>query len=342
MEQWIIYIACGIGAIGLYLLLAMRQRSLKVAGGLVGLAALAWLIAELIGRFTTDAGEIEAGAGDAPPVLFYVFAVIAVAAAGRMITHHRPVYSALYFVMVVLSSATVFLFLEAEFMAFALVIVYAGAILITYLFVLMLAQQAPVAGEEEETPAYDRIPHEPAAAVGVGFLMLALLGQVIFDRTNALPPAAGPQERIAAAAVDLNQMPKKREAMIEAFHAVDENLPRQSRIAAVDAEGVTFIIPPTDIERTYTWEEAGLTQDEIEGLLLKNIERVGWALVAEFPVSLELAGVILLMAMFGAVVLARKQIELGEDEKREAAGLRRMTTDPAEPSREVGAEGGSA
>ena len=52
-----------------------------------------------------------------------------------------------------------------------------------------------------------------------------------------------------------------------------------------------------------------------------NPEMVGMALVADFPVSLELAGIILLMAMFGAVVLARRQIELGDEEKREAAGL---------------------
>ena len=52
----------------------------------------------------------------------------------------------------------------------------------------------------------------------------------------------------------------------------------------------------------------------------QNIEQVGLALIAKFPVSLELAGVILLMAMFGAVVLAQRQIELSEQEKQAAAG----------------------
>jgi len=54
---------------------------------------------------------------------------------------------------------------------------------------------------------------------------------------------------------------------------------------------------------------------------------VGMRLVASFPISLELAGVILLMAMFGAVVLARRQIELGEDERRAAAGLGRLSVE---------------
>ena len=55
-----------------------------------------------------------------------------------------------------------------------------------------------------------------------------------------------------------------------------------------------------------------------------NSQALGHALVAEFPVSLELAGVILLMALFGAVVLARRQMEMAEDERRAAAGLPRL------------------
>jgi hypothetical protein len=41
-------------------------------------------------------------------------------------------------------------------------------------------------------------------------------------------------------------------------------------------------------------------------------------------VSLELAGVILLMALFGAVVLARRQMEMAEDQRRAAAGVARI------------------
>jgi hypothetical protein len=54
-----------------------------------------------------------------------------------------------------------------------------------------------------------------------------------------------------------------------------------------------------------------------------NTSHVGWSLVASFPASLELAGVILLMAMFGAVVLARRQVEHAEQELAEAMGVGR-------------------
>ena len=52
---------------------------------------------------------------------------------------------------------------------------------------------------------------------------------------------------------------------------------------------------------------------------VENLHGVGFALVGRHPMALELAGVILLMAMLGAVVLARKQIEIGEDAKARAA-----------------------
>ena len=66
---------------------------------------------------------------------------------------------------------------------------------------------------------------------------------------------------------------------------------------------------------------------------VSNVQMVGLDLVAKYPASLELAGVVLLMAMFGAVVLARRQIELGEDERRKAAGLGGMVLDVPEHER---------
>jgi hypothetical protein len=71
-------------------------------------------------------------------------------------------------------------------------------------------------------------------------------------------------------------------------------------------------------------------------LLPDNTSRVGMSLVTRFPVSLELAGVILLMAMLGAVVLARRQSELADDERRALAGLDRLAGGEASPTRSRG------
>jgi hypothetical protein len=74
----------------------------------------------------------------------------------------------------------------------------------------------------------------------------------------------------------------------------------------------------------------------LPAMLPENTARVGMALVTRFPVSLELAGVILLMAMLGAVVLARRQSELADDERRALAGLDRLAGSEASPARSRG------
>ena len=343
---WPVLIATLIGAAGLWLVLARTDRPMRLLGAVLGLGSLAFILAQAtrIGQgieLPETVADADAFLGERPPLLFYVFALIAIGAAGRMITHHRPVYSALYFVLVVLSSAAIFLYLEAEFMAFALVIVYAGAILITYLFVLMLAQQVPSAedGEGEQTPEYDRIPREPAVAVFAGFLIIALLGQLIFNGPNQLPGAPSAEVRMVDRINELNNMTEKRRGLIEMFRDAGTDLPLGSDLAAVREDTVAFLAPPDDRWTEISYEDAGVSRDEVLAILPQNIETVGWALVHTFPVSLELAGVILLMAMFGAVVLARKQIELSEDEKRAAAGMARLSV---EPEGAAGGGGGGA
>jgi NADH-quinone oxidoreductase subunit J len=228
----------------------------------------------------------------------------------------------LYFIMVVLSSAGLFLVLEAEFMAFALIIVYAGAILITYMFVLMLSQQAPDAAHEGAAPEYDRVPREPLAACVVGFIMLALLSHMVAAGMRDIGDPPGAETVRARTWQQLALMPE------DVNTAVQEQLPgavvdRDARgpVIHVDAEGAyVMAVPPGAGEG----QSQAVRVDLPESLKPDNVQLVGLDLVAKFPVSLELAGVILLMAMFGAVVLARKQIELGEDEVREAAGMRKL------------------
>ncbi len=303
MAPTILYTSSLLGAIALYLLLRPGVRSVKVVGALLGLGALAWVVR-----------ESAAGADERPALLFVLFSLIAIGAAVRMITHHRPVYAALYFVLVVLSSAGLFLLLEAEFMAFALIIVYAGAILITYLFVLMLAQQAQSDDDPESQPEYDRVPREPAAAVVVGFVMLALLGDMIFAGTPELPPPPDPHAVRARAWEKLEALPDRLETAVRRELGLASDSAVQIGDLRVE-DGVAVV-------EVLAGDAAGPRTVELpEAAMPENIEQVGLALIAKFPVSLELAGVILLMAMFGAVVLARRQIELSEQEKRAAAGV---------------------
>ena len=71
-------------------------------------------------------------------ILFYVFSTVLVASALGMIVARNPVYSALFLVVCFITSAGIWLLLEAEFLAIVLVLVYVGAVMVLFLFVVMM------------------------------------------------------------------------------------------------------------------------------------------------------------------------------------------------------------
>ena len=70
--------------------------------------------------------------------LFYLFAAVAVFAALRVITARNPLHAVLYLVLTFVSSAGIWMLLEAEFLAITLVLVYVGAVMVLFLFVVMM------------------------------------------------------------------------------------------------------------------------------------------------------------------------------------------------------------
>jgi NADH-quinone oxidoreductase subunit J len=70
--------------------------------------------------------------------LFYLFAAILVLGALGVITSRNPVYSALALVLCFVTSAAIWLLIEAEFLAVVLVLVYVGAVMVLFLFVVMM------------------------------------------------------------------------------------------------------------------------------------------------------------------------------------------------------------
>jgi NADH-quinone oxidoreductase subunit J len=71
-------------------------------------------------------------------VLFYIFGTILVLAALGVIVSRNPVYSALSLVLCFVTSAAIWLLIEAEFLAVVLVLVYVGAVMVLFLFVVMM------------------------------------------------------------------------------------------------------------------------------------------------------------------------------------------------------------
>lgn len=237
-------IAAGIGTI--FLLPGHFQPSWRRVGGaillLTGLA-FAFLVAHNTYRTAPQEATLHS-------VYFWIFSGIALFGAVRVVTHRRPVYSALYFVLTVFASAGLFVLLMAQFMAGALVIIYAGAILITYVFVIMLASQAATpdsATAAQQMADYDDYSRDPYFASFIGFVLMGVLLFVIFDRAGELHRGS-PDAEMAAAA--------------------------QSGA------------PP------------------VEG----NTQQLGVYLFGNQQVSLELAGLLLTIAMVGAIVIARRRV----------------------------------
>lgn len=297
LHPLVLYGLIALGGVGVALALPRRGVNPQPVGALIAAAAGAILIVLLS----------LAGREHLPNIYFYIFSAIGLGAALRVVTHPRPVYAALYFILTILASAGLYLILSAEFVAFALVIVYAGAILITYLFVIMLATQAPTEDDLEELNEYDVASREPIAATTVGFVLLAVVTTMMFRGLGELPPpAATPGTSDALLAL----LPNKVERGLREADVIgaDEELAK-----GLDGE---FLIDPA--ARTAVVVNGGGTTREVawpEHLAPTSIEGVSFSLLAGHPGAIEIAGVILLMAMLGAVVLARKHVQIEEERK---------------------------
>jgi len=125
---------------------------------------------------------------DIQPVVFYVFAAVLVFAALRVISSSNPVHSALWLVLSFFSAAGIWLLLQAEFLAIALVLVYVGAVMVLFLFVVMMLD-VNFAKMREQFRSYIPV----GATVGILILVemtLVLLGGYFAPGTGAAPAAA--------------------------------------------------------------------------------------------------------------------------------------------------------
>lgn len=158
-----------LGGVGVFLAMPGGRRQVRIAALVLLLGAAAALLGILV-PLTPPGGE---------RVWFALLALIGLWGAVRVITHSKPVYSALYFILVVVSVAGLLVLMQANFLAVALVIIYGGAILVTYVFVIMLAQQSG-------GPApYDRTAREPLVGVLAGFILLAAMSSRLLQAEGA-------------------------------------------------------------------------------------------------------------------------------------------------------------
>ena len=129
---------------------------------------------------------------DFPLLAFYTFASVAALAALGVVTVRNSVHAALLLVLTFFSVACTWLLAEAEFLAIALVLVYVGAVMVLFLFVVMMLDIKPEAGREGIAR---HLPVAIAIAVIMALEMLMLIGiqrtQQVFDSVDPAIAAGG-------------------------------------------------------------------------------------------------------------------------------------------------------
>ncbi len=240
-------------ASALWLLLPKASDTIasRRVGALLGALALAGFAAT--GRSLGCVGE---------DAVFLTVAAVAVVSGLATIVTRSPVYAAIWFAMALAGVSGVLLVLGAQFLGVATIVVYAGAILVMFLFVLMLAQPSGMA-------SYDRVSSEPMLAAAAGAVLLGLLTLSI-GRLSAAEPAA------------CCRMPSRVEA------------------AAAAATG--------------TVPEASPLPAESGG---NEVAHLGAQLFGRHLFAVEVAGVLLLVALVGAIAVVSRGEATEADHRRE-------------------------
>ena len=104
--------------------------------------------------------------------LFYVFSGVLLFAALRVITARSPVYAVLFLVLAFFNAACIWMMLRAEFLAIALVLVYVGAVMVQFLFVVMMLD---VGSESLREGFWNHFPMAALVGVVIALEMAAVL-----------------------------------------------------------------------------------------------------------------------------------------------------------------------
>lgn len=217
-------------------------------------------------------------------VMFWVFAIGALLCGVLMITAKNPVYAALWFALATLATCGLFLLQSAPFLAAATVIVYAGAVIVTFLFVIMLAQQSGAAG-------YDQRSGQSLMATISAFVLLGAVAMTL------------QQEKLEIGVPVV---------VAKAKGASDEIAPTQPNMAAMmqasgtgdPAGGPT---PPPDAPEEKPAVPGNHLSSADPEHAVGDLKGLGRSLFSDYLFAVELAGTLLLVASIGAIALAPRR-----------------------------------
>jgi NADH-quinone oxidoreductase subunit J len=121
-----------------------------------------------------------------PTILFFILAGTLIAAALGVVLARNPVYSALLLVLCFFNSAVIWLLLDAEFLGIVLVLVYVGAVMVLFLFVIMMLD---INLEELRAGLAN---YWPLAVAVAGFVVFAMINVIVVKHLGGMAMRAAP------------------------------------------------------------------------------------------------------------------------------------------------------
>ena len=298
-------VVVGLGASGTYLLLphkhgAVRPRRAHGAGAVAAGLGLLGFVASW-----SPPGPFLA------TIFLYLFGAMAIVGGLLTVTSRNPVYSALWFASVVLSTSGLFLLADAPFLAAGTIIVYAGAIIVTFLFVIMLAQM-------EGKADYDRAARTPGWATVTSFVILwCLMYSVAVVRRGPVAPPGAVDTVRNRLATELN--------LLRSRDLISYVGGQESPIVPVLEKSLSPMSQTSEAPPPSAPAEPGAAAPATEtppGRVTRpNVAGLGGSLYTDHLAAVAIAGALLFVALVGAVAITnpRRPIRPGTDPSQVAA-----------------------
>lgn len=226
------------------------------------------IVAAGLVTFCLSCGKAQSELAD--DVMFWVFAIGALLSGVLMITARNPVYAALWFALATLSTCGLFLLQHAPFLAAATIIVYAGAVIVTFLFVIMLAQQSGAAG-------YDQRSSQSLLATISAFVLLGAISLTLQS------------EKIDIVRPSLDVADSSRES-----GAATGNMGMAMSVD-LKPDVIVPVLPGNVMSKADAKHPVG------------NLKGLGKSLFGDYLFAVELAGTLLLVASIGAIAIAPRR-----------------------------------
>jgi NADH-quinone oxidoreductase subunit J len=314
MSQTQIYtgaLAMILAALGMWLALPRGNQPGRLLGTVLGIASLV-LFGTLGARMGATGSEVG----------FATLAIVTLVSAAATVTFRNPVYCALWFALSLLGTAALFMMQGAQFLGVATIVVYAGAILVTFLFVLMLAQP-------EGHAYYDRISWEGMFAATTGAVLVGFLTMTI---VRVLNPYVEPEFLTALESFRPEESGGLAREHIRSARLVantdqtwtmdvelNEDAPILSRNDQDRLESYLFRKMPSletkqvdaaDFELVVNTDQDPLLADasrdrtgESGVLASEHVATLGGQLFSRHLIAIEVAGTLLLVALVGAIAI---------------------------------------